>query len=102
METDIRATRMGRPKLSIPLPPKFDATAAVEQDFLTPPIWVASNPPPLFERQTEMKRTVSDISNWGGDDEDEENQASSSADVEKKNGTQEMVVPNEWFGVLMS
>ena len=93
METGIRTTRAGRPTLSIPLPPKFDATATVEQEFLTPPIWVASNPPPMFERPTEMKRTMSDISSWGGDDEDEENQSSSSADVDKENVTDEIVSP---------
>jgi hypothetical protein len=55
--------------LRIPLPPKFDPSTRVEDEFLTPPIWVASNPPPLFERP-EMKRTMSEMSNWGGDDDD--------------------------------
>jgi hypothetical protein len=91
MENTVRATRSGRPTLSIPLPPKFDATSAVEQEFLTPPIWVASNPPPMFERPAEMKRTVSDISNWDGDD-DEEIQSSSSAEPDKENVTEEIVV----------
>lgn len=53
------------------MPPKFDVTAPIEDEFLTPPIWVASNPPPVFERP-EMKRTMSEVSNWDGDDEEED------------------------------
>ena len=92
MENGIRTTRSGKPALRIPLPPKFDASSAAEQEFLTPPIWVASNPPPMFERQTEMERTVSDIKHWGGD-EDEENESSSSAETDKVNVTKKIVSP---------
>jgi hypothetical protein len=62
--------RPGRPVLNIPLPPKFDANVGVDEEFLTPPIWVASNPPSMFER-TEMKRPISEASSWGGDEEEE-------------------------------
>ena len=69
MTTNIRATR-GRPAMHIPLPPTFDASTAADEDFLTPPIWVAMNPPSLFERP-EMKRTASEVSSsWGGDDDE--------------------------------
>ena len=66
-----RTTRLARPALTIPLPPKFDVNVPVEDEFLTPPIWVASNPPPVFERP-EMKRTMSEVSSWAGDDEEED------------------------------
>jgi hypothetical protein len=61
-------TRPGRPALNIPLPPKFDG---VEEEFLTPPIWVASNPPPMFER-TDIKRTMSEASSPEWDEDVEE------------------------------
>jgi hypothetical protein len=64
-----RRTRCFRPALNVTLPPKFDATEGVEDEFLTPPIWVAVNPPPIFERP-EMKRTVSEASSWQGDEEE--------------------------------
>jgi hypothetical protein len=64
-----RMTRSARPTLNVTLPPKFDATEGVEEEFLTPPIWVAMNPPPIFERP-EMKRTLSEVSNWQGDEEE--------------------------------
>jgi len=63
-------SRSGRPVLNIPLPPKFDSNVGVEEEFLTPPIWVPSNPPPMFERP-EMKRTMSEASSGGGDEEEE-------------------------------
>ena len=45
----------------------------------------------MFERPTEMKRTVSDISNWGGDDDEENQSSSSSAEADKENVTEETV-----------
>jgi hypothetical protein len=86
----IRTTRPRRPSLSIPLP-KLDTTAGVEQDFLTPPIWVASNPPPLFERR-EMKRTVSELSSWGGDDDGKSMTSSSEHEGDKENEVTEKIV----------
>jgi len=70
--------------MTISLPPKFDASVPVESEFLTPPIWVASNPPPVFERP-EMKRTMSEVSNWAGDEEEEEEEdgSTSSAQLER-------------------
>ena len=76
--------------MTIPLPPRFDASVPVEDEFLTPPIWVASNPPPVFER-VEMKRTMSEVSNWAGDDDDEEeedNGSTSSEQLGKEDGTE--------------
>lgn len=73
-----RTTRSAKPVLSIPVPPRFDATIGVEKEYLTPPIWVASNPPPIFER-TEMKRTVSEASSWGGYEEDKEEETTTSS-----------------------
>ena len=74
--------RPGRPALNIPLPPKFDANVGVEEEFLTPPIWVASNPPPMFER-TEMKRTMSEASSWGGDEEEEETTTEEDKEIQR-------------------
>jgi len=68
--------------LEIPLPPKFDVTSQVEDEFLTPPIWVASNPPPLFERP-EMKRTMSDMSNWEGDEDESASTTTSSSEMQE-------------------
>jgi hypothetical protein len=68
-EDNARATRSTRPIMNIPLPPKFEWNDGIEDEFLTPPIWVASNPPPMFERP-EMKRTMSEVSSWGGDDDE--------------------------------
>ena len=65
--------------MTIPLPPKFDADAGAEDEYLTPPIWVAMNPPPIFERPG-MKRTASEISSWGGDEEDESTTSSEQPD----------------------
>jgi hypothetical protein len=86
-----RTTRLARPAMTIPLPPKFDVNVPVEDEFLTPPIWVASNPPPVFER-TEMKRTMSEVSSWGGDDEEEDlspsSQQGEKEHVEEQNTTE--------------
>ena len=82
MAQSTRAGRLGRPALTIPLPPKFDATVPVEDEFLTPPIWVALNPPPVFERP-EMKRTMSEVSNWDGDEEEEGSSSSEQREVEE-------------------
>jgi hypothetical protein len=68
--------------MTIPLPPRFDASVPVEEEFLTPPIWVASNPPPVFER-VEMKRTMSEVSNWAGDDDDEDDDDEGSTSSEQ-------------------
>ena len=78
--------------MNIPLPPKFDASKAFEEEFLTPPIWVAMNPPPMFER-TEMKRTVSEVSSmWGGDyDEEEESPVSTEHEDRQNIEVQEIV-----------
>jgi hypothetical protein len=78
----------------ISMPPKFDPNAEMEQDFLTPPIWVASNPPPVFERP-EMKRTLSDMSSFGGDDEDESIASGSSS--EKMDMDDEPQKDNAWI-----
>jgi hypothetical protein len=69
--------------MTISLPPKFDASVPVESEFLTPPIWVASNPPPVFERP-EMKRTMSEVSNWAGDEEEEEEEDGSTSSEQPK------------------
>ena len=90
MEGTVRPTRSGKPIMNIPLPSTFDATAEVEEGFLTPPIWVAMNPPSMFERN-EMKRTVSEASSWGGD-EDEESTVSSSGQTEKENEAKDELV----------
>lgn len=68
MET--RRRRSARPMMTIDLPPHFDADAEVEEEYLTPPVWVAVNPPPIFER-AQMKRTASELSGWCGDEEDQ-------------------------------
>ena len=96
-----RTTRLARPALTIPLPPKFDVNVPVEDEFLTPPIWVASNPPPVFERP-EMKRTMSEVSSWGGDDEEEESSTSlqhaeneHDEEQDKPENSKEMVGPRK-------
>jgi hypothetical protein len=89
MDGNVRATRSGRPLMTITLPERNDSFQ-VEEDFLTPPIWVAMNPPPIFERP-EMKRSVSDISSWGGD---EDEQSSTSLEkMDHENEIQERVIP---------
>jgi hypothetical protein len=88
-EDHIRTTRSARPMMSIPLPPKFEFNDEVDDEFLTPPIWVASNPPPMFERP-EMKRTMSEVSSWGGDEDDES--AASSESQEKEEEEEEVVI----------
>lgn len=96
----MRSTR-SRPSLKIPLPPKYDANNKDADEFLTPPIWVASNPPPLFERP-EMKRTMSDMSNWGGDEDDSATTTtttSSSEKIENENleTQKENIVVSQWL-----
>jgi hypothetical protein len=83
MAQNARSARFGRPGMTISLPPKFDASVPVESEFLTPPIWVASNPPPVFERP-EMKRTMSEVSNWAGDEEEEEEEDGSTSSEQPK------------------
>lgn len=90
-EENVRATRSARPMMSIPLPPKFEFNAGMEDEFLTPPIWVASNPPPMFER-TEMKRTMSEVSSWGGDEDDEESVTSSESQEKEQEEEEAQVV----------
>jgi hypothetical protein len=76
--------------MHIPLPPKFDASAKVEDDFLTPPIWVAMNPPPMFERPA-MTKTLSDASSlWEGDEDDNDNESSTSLE-QAESGSEEQV-----------
>jgi hypothetical protein len=66
--------------MHIPLPLKFEASAEVEDEFLTPPIWVAMNPPPMFERPT-MTRTLSDASSlWEGEEDDNDDESSASSE----------------------
>lgn len=84
--------RPGRPVLNIPIPPKFDANVGVEEEFLTPPIWVASNPPPMFER-TEMKRTMSEASSWGDEEEKEEQDESTTQQDNETSVIEEIVFP---------
>ena len=79
--------------MTIPLPPRFDASVPIEDEFLTPPIWVASNPPPVFER-VEMKRTMSEVSNWAGDDDDEDD------DDEKSSTSSEQLGPEDGTEIL--
>jgi hypothetical protein len=91
-----RTTRSARPVLSIPVPPRFDTTVGVEKEYLTPPIWVASNPPPMFDR-TEMKRTVSETSSWGSFDEDkEEETTTSSLETHNKENVIMAEIVNPW------
>jgi hypothetical protein len=89
-EDHVRATRSAKPMMSIPLPPKFEFNAGVEDEFLTPPIWVASNPPPMFERP-EMKRTMSEVSSWGGDEDEESETSSESQETEQEQEELEVV-----------
>ena len=85
-------SRSGRPVLNIPLPPKFDSNVGVEEEFLTPPIWVPSNPPPMFERP-EMKRTMSEASSGGGDEEEEyEEEEEERTTEDKESGVIEDIV----------
>ena len=77
--------------MNIPLPPKFEWNDGVEDEFLTPPIWVASNPPPLFER-TEMKRTMSDLSSWGGDDDETSSTSSEQPEKEEEEVEERLMV----------
>jgi hypothetical protein len=51
----------------IPLPPKGLDDTKIEEEFLTPSVYVASMPLRYLKRP-EMKRTISELSNWEGDE----------------------------------
>jgi len=91
MEMSPRTTRSGKPIMHIPMPPR---DIVVQDEFLTPPIWVAMNPPPLFDRGTDMKRTMSDTStSWGGDEDEDESSANSEPVTAQEPDNNTLAVP---------
>jgi hypothetical protein len=70
-------SRPQRPVLSIPIP-RFDPNE-IDEELLTPPVWIPRAPPPMCEG-SEEKRTMSQFSRRGGSDvhqADKENFSSS-------------------------